>query len=112
MSFVKGGYFVTSACRGDDYGEPIEDIFIYAVERRHQHFVDVIRASKFWPGEMVTHTTEMRIEEAREHWANFVVDGSWQILPEKMWPQWVATNVDSHSRGLWVATKLQAAGRS
>ncbi len=112
MSFVKGGYFVTSACRGVDYGEPVEDIFIYAVERRHQDYVDVIRASKFWPSEMVTHTTEMRIEEAREHWANFVVDGSWQILPETMWPQWVATNVDSHSRGLWVATKLQAAGRS
>ena len=95
MSFVKGGYFVTSACRGVDYGEPVEDIFIYAVERRHQDYVDVIRASKFWPSEMVTHTTEMRIEEAREHWANFVVDGPWQTLPEKIWPQWLITELQA-----------------
>ena len=71
-----------------------EDVFIYAVVRRIAAVV-VTRATSYAPRPLETTQNNMCIDDAREHWNRYVVEGVWEPIPESKWPAWVSPIVEA-----------------
>ena len=81
--------------RSCEFREKItEDVFIYAVVRRGAAVV-VTRATSYAPHPLETTQNNMCIDDAREHWNRYVVEGVWEPLPESAWPAWVSPIIDA-----------------
>ena len=81
--------------RSCEFREKItEDVFIYAVVSRIAAVV-VTRATSYAPRPLETTQNNMCIDDAREHWNRYVVEGVWESIPESKWPAWVSPIVEA-----------------
>ena len=81
--------------RSCEFREKItEDVFIYAVNDRDAAVV-VTRATSYPPNPLCITENTMCIEDAREHWNRYVVEGVWEPTPESKWPAWVSPIVEA-----------------
>ena len=94
MTNTTSNIFVTHRSREHLDPGQTEDVFIYAVNDRGAAVV-VTRATSYAPRPLETTQNNMCIDDAREHWNRYVVEGVWEPLPESAWPAWVSPIIDA-----------------